>query len=87
VVPVGQWGAHLLFTRGRLGPLRRGIRVIERAGPPIDLGLTPESTLAEINQAKDKVMAAIAGLVAEARAGWSPPAWYKGGTGEAAGHP
>jgi len=91
VVPVGQWGAHLLFTRGKLGPFRRGIRVVERAGPPIDLGLTPESTLTEINQAKDKVMEAIAGLVAEAREGWSPPSWYKGGAagtggkGEAAG--
>jgi 1-acyl-sn-glycerol-3-phosphate acyltransferase len=80
VVPVGQWGAHLLFTRGRLGPFRRGIRVVERAGPPIDLGLAPDASLAEINQAKDKVMDAIAGLVAEARAGWEPPDWYRGGT-------
>jgi hypothetical protein len=33
-------------------------------------------------------MEAIAGLVAEARAGWSPPPWYKGDDGsEAAGHP
>jgi hypothetical protein len=61
--------------------------VIERAGPPIDLGLSPDATLTEINQAKDKVMAAIATLVTEARQGWSPPDWYraKGGTGEAAG--
>ena len=29
VVPVGQWGAHLLFTRGKLGPFRRGVRVVE----------------------------------------------------------
>ena len=79
-MPVGQWGAHLLFTRGRLGPFRRGIRVVERAGPPIDLGLAPDASLAEINQAKDKVMDAIAGLVAEARAGWEPPDWYRGGT-------
>ena len=78
VVPVGQWGAQLLFTRGKLGPFRRGIRVVERAGPPIDLGLVPESSLTEINAAKDKVMAAIAGLVAEAREGWSPPDWYTG---------
>jgi 1-acyl-sn-glycerol-3-phosphate acyltransferase len=88
VVPVGQWGAHLLFTRGKLGPFRRGIRVVERAGPPIDLGLAPDASLTEINQAKDKVMDAIAGLVAEARAGWRPPDWYragKGGKGEAAG--
>jgi 1-acyl-sn-glycerol-3-phosphate acyltransferase len=88
VVPVGQWGAHLLFTRGKLGPFRRGIRVVERAGPPIDLGLAPESSLTEINQARDKVMEAIAGLVAEARQGWSPPHWYRpraGGEGQAAG--
>jgi 1-acyl-sn-glycerol-3-phosphate acyltransferase len=78
VVPVGQWGAHLLFTRGRVGPFRRGIRVVERAGPPIDLGLTPDASLTEINLAKDKVMAAIAGLVAEAREGWRPPDWYQG---------
>jgi 1-acyl-sn-glycerol-3-phosphate acyltransferase len=41
VVPVGMWGAHLLFTRGKIGPFRRGIRVVIRAGPPIDLGLGP----------------------------------------------
>jgi 1-acyl-sn-glycerol-3-phosphate acyltransferase len=84
VVPMGQWGAQLLFTRGKMGPFRRGIRVVERAGPPIDLGLEPDASLAEVNQAKDKVMEAIAGLVAEARQGWSPPAWYRGG-GTAAG--
>ncbi|MDF2742106.1 MAG: hypothetical protein K0S88_3476, partial [Actinomycetia bacterium] len=68
---------HLLFTRGRLGPFRRGVRVVEKAGPPIDLGLEPDASLAEINLAKDKVMEAITGLVAEAREGWSPPAWYR----------
>jgi 1-acyl-sn-glycerol-3-phosphate acyltransferase len=78
VVPVGQWGAQLLFTRGKLGPFRRGIRVVERVGPPIDLGLAPDATLTEVNQAKDKVMAAIAALVAESREGWSPPPWYRG---------
>ncbi|HZA81203.1 MAG TPA: lysophospholipid acyltransferase family protein [Actinomycetes bacterium] len=77
VVPVGQWGAHLLFTRGKLGPFRRGIRVVERVGPAIDLGLTPDASLAEVNQGRDKVMAAIAGLVEEAKAGWSPPDWYR----------
>jgi 1-acyl-sn-glycerol-3-phosphate acyltransferase len=77
VVPVGQWGAHLLFTRGRLGPFRRGVRVVVRAGPAVDLGLEPDASMTEINLAKDKVMEAIAGLVAEAREGWSPPAWYR----------
>jgi 1-acyl-sn-glycerol-3-phosphate acyltransferase len=77
VVPVGQWGAHLLFTRGKLGPFRRGIRVVVKAGPPIDLGLEPDASLAEINLAKDKVMEAITALVTEAGEGWSPPAWYR----------
>jgi 1-acyl-sn-glycerol-3-phosphate acyltransferase len=77
VVPVGQWGAHLLFTRGKLGPFRRGIRVVERVGPAIDLGLHPDASLAEVNQGKDRVMEAIGGLVAEARLGWSPPDWYR----------
>jgi 1-acyl-sn-glycerol-3-phosphate acyltransferase len=78
VVPVGQWGAHLLFTRGRLGPFRRGIRVVVRAGPPMDLGLTPDAPLAAVNEARDRVMEAISQLVEEARKDWSPPDWYRG---------
>jgi 1-acyl-sn-glycerol-3-phosphate acyltransferase len=77
VVPVGQWGAHLLFTRGRLGPFRRGIRVVVRAGPPIALGLAPDAPLAAVNQAKDRVMDAIAGLVEASRKDWRPPDWYR----------
>ncbi len=77
VVPVGMWGAQLLFTRGKIGPFRRGIRVVVRAGPPIDLGLSPDASLAEINAARDRVMAAITELVGEAKTGWSPPAWYQ----------
>jgi 1-acyl-sn-glycerol-3-phosphate acyltransferase len=77
VVPVGQWGAHLLFARGKLGPFRRGIPVVVRAGPPIDLGLKPDAPLAAVNQAKDRVMDAIAGLVEEVRKDWSPPDWYQ----------
>ena len=76
VVPVGMWGAHLLFTRGKLGPFRRGIRVVVRAGPPVDLGLGPEATHEQLNDARDRVMGAITNLVDEARAGWSPPDWY-----------
>jgi len=77
VVPVGQWGAHLLFARGKLGPFRRGIRVVVRAGPPIDLGLAPDAPLAAVNQAKDRVMDLIAELVEESRKDWSPPDWYR----------
>jgi 1-acyl-sn-glycerol-3-phosphate acyltransferase len=77
VVPVGIWGAHLLFTRGKIGPFRRGIRVVVRAGPPMDLGLAPDATLEALNEGRDEVMDAIAGLVEEAKTGWSPPAWYR----------
>jgi hypothetical protein len=40
--------------------------------------MEPDAPLTEINQARDKVMEAIAGLVAEARQGWRAPAWYRG---------
>jgi 1-acyl-sn-glycerol-3-phosphate acyltransferase len=76
VVPVGMWGAHLLFTRGKIGPFRRGIRVVVRAGPPMDLGLRPDATLEALNDARDRLMDAIAGLVEEAKTSWSPPDWY-----------
>lgn len=77
VVPVGIWGAQLLFTRGKIGPFRRGIRVVLRAGPPLHLGLTPDAPLDEINAARDRVMEAIVKQVDEAREGWSPPSWYR----------
>ena len=77
VVPVGMWGAHLLFTRGKVGPFRRGIRVVVRAGPPMDLGLAPDATLEALNDARGRIMDAIVGLVEEAKTGWSPPAWYR----------
>jgi 1-acyl-sn-glycerol-3-phosphate acyltransferase len=77
VVPVGIWGAQLLFARGQIGPFRRGIRVVLRAGPPLHLGLTPESHLEEVNAARDRVMEAIGKLVDEAKEGWSPPSWYR----------
>src|SRR6266540_5558830 len=76
IVPVGMWGAHLLFTRGKIGPFRRGIRVVVRAGPPIELGLGEDATHDELNDARDRVMDAITALVEEARTGWSPPDWY-----------
>ena len=77
VVPVGIWGAHLLFTRGKIGPFRRGIRVVVRAGPPMDLGLAPDASPEGLNDATDRIMDAISGLVEEAKTGWSPPAWYR----------
>lgn len=77
VVPVGIWGAQLLFPRGTIGPFRRGIRVVLRAGPPLHLGLAPDSQLDEINAGRDRVMEAIGKLVDEAKEGWTPPRWYR----------
>ncbi|HZD01912.1 MAG TPA: lysophospholipid acyltransferase family protein [Actinomycetes bacterium] len=77
VVPVGIWGAQLLFTRGKIGPFRRGARVVLRAGPPLHLGLTPDASLEELNAARDRVMETIVKLVDEAKEGWSPPAWAR----------
>ncbi len=77
VVPVGIWGAQLLFARGTIGPFRRGIRVVLRAGPPLHLGLTPSSPAEEVNAARDRVMEAIGKLVDEAKEGWSPPSWFR----------
>jgi 1-acyl-sn-glycerol-3-phosphate acyltransferase len=76
VVPVAMWGAQLLFTRHRHGPFRRGIRVVVRAGPPLDLGLAPDASMAALNAGRDKVMAAIRQQLAEARQGWEPPGWW-----------
>jgi 1-acyl-sn-glycerol-3-phosphate acyltransferase len=77
VVPVGQWGAQVLFTRGHIGPFRRGARVVLRAGPALDLGLAPDAPLDAINAGRDKVMAAITALVDEVRQGWTPPRWHR----------
>jgi 1-acyl-sn-glycerol-3-phosphate acyltransferase len=76
VVPVGIWGAQVLFARGQIGPFRRGARVVLRAGPPLHLGLDPDSRLEEVNAARDRVMEAIGKLVDEAREGWTPPPWH-----------
>jgi 1-acyl-sn-glycerol-3-phosphate acyltransferase len=77
VVPVGIWGAQVLFTRGQIGPFRRGARVVLRAGPPLHLGLTPDASLDEVNAGRDRVMEAIVKLVDDAKQGWSPPPWYR----------
>ena len=89
VVPVGIWGAHVYFRRGRIGPFRRGARVVLDVGPPIHLGLAPGAPLAEINAARDRVMAAVIERYQRARAGWEPPRWYRApaepGAGQRAG--
>jgi 1-acyl-sn-glycerol-3-phosphate acyltransferase len=77
VVPVGQWGAHLLFAQGRIGPFRRGIRVVLRAGPPLRLEADPDPSRDTVRSATERLMAAIAEQVELAKRDWAPPPWYR----------
>ena len=77
VLPVGQWGAHLLFAQGRIGPFRPGIRAIVSAGPLLEMPRLPDPPRAAIREHTDRIMAAIGEQVAAAKADWAPPRWYK----------
>lgn len=77
VLPVGMWGPHLLFARGRLGPFRRGIRVVVRAGQPLAVDVPPHAGRDVYRAETARIMSAIGSLVEEAKAGWSPPGWYR----------
>jgi 1-acyl-sn-glycerol-3-phosphate acyltransferase len=77
VVPVGQWGAHLLFAQGRIGPFRRGVRTIVRAGPPLEVPKDPNPSIDTIRSQTQRIMAAIVEQVELAKQDWSPPDWYR----------
>jgi len=77
VVPVGQWGAHLLFAQGRIGPFRRGIRVVMSAGPPLPMDRDPSMPRDRIKAETARVWDAITEQIAVAKLGWEPPAWYR----------
>jgi 1-acyl-sn-glycerol-3-phosphate acyltransferase len=77
VLPVGMWGPHLLFAHGRVGPFRRGIRVVVRAGTPMTIDLPAGASRDAFRAETGRIMSAIGGLVEEAKAGWSPPRWYR----------
>ena len=77
VVPVGQWGAHLLFAQGRIGPFRRGVRAIVRAGPPLEVPKDPNLSIETIRAQTERLMAAVAEQVELARQEWAPPDWYR----------
>jgi 1-acyl-sn-glycerol-3-phosphate acyltransferase len=77
VLPVGQWGAHLLFAQGRIGPFRRGARAIVRAGPALEVPRDPDPSRAAIRFQTERLMAAILEQVELAKQDWSPPDWYR----------
>jgi 1-acyl-sn-glycerol-3-phosphate acyltransferase len=76
VIPVGHWGAQVVLppyaTRPHLVPRKR---ITMKAGDPVDLSdlvgrpRTPEA----INQATDRIMAAITSIVSELRGEPAPP--------------
>jgi 1-acyl-sn-glycerol-3-phosphate acyltransferase len=75
VIPVGQWGAHELlppYTKSPHPVPRKRVRML--AGPPVPLDDLRElpRTQAVINQATDRIMAAITTLVEELRGETAP---------------
>ena len=75
VIPVGQWGAQELLapyaTRPRLFPRKH---VTMKAGDPVDLAdlVAQPRTQAVVNEATDRIMAAVTGLVEEIRGETAP---------------
>jgi 1-acyl-sn-glycerol-3-phosphate acyltransferase len=62
VTPVGVWGAHRLWPKGRKRRLRPGVGISIAAGPPVQVGSNED-----IFDATDRIMEGVAGAVATAR--------------------
>ena len=62
VLPVGVWGTHRLFTKGRKPRPRIGVAVSIVVGEPVDIAPTDD-----IVDVANRIMAAICDCVAEAR--------------------
>jgi 1-acyl-sn-glycerol-3-phosphate acyltransferase len=69
VRPVGVWGAHRLWPKGRKRRLRPGVGITVAVGEPIAVG--PDE---DVYDATDRIMTGVAGAVAEARRNykWRP---------------
>ncbi len=75
VIPVGHWGAHeLLAPYSKKPDLFPRKKIVVRAGDPVDLAdlLDKEPSQAVINEATDRIMAAITALVEEIRGEQAP---------------
>lgn len=75
VIPVGQWGAQQLLAPYAKKPdlfPRKLVRM--KVGTPVDLSdlAAKERSMAVINEATDRIMAAITALVEEVRGGTAP---------------
>ncbi len=83
VVPLGQWGAHTIFDRWRVGVPRLWPRptIVIRLGDPVDLDdLRPEPgtepSVAVVQEATERIMAAITAQVEEIRGERAPAERY-----------
>jgi 1-acyl-sn-glycerol-3-phosphate acyltransferase len=75
VIPVGHWGAHeLLAPYSKKPDLFPRKRIVVKAGDPVDLSdlLGKEKTPAVIQEATDRIMAAITALVEDIRGAKAP---------------
>ncbi len=75
VIPVGQWGAQqLLAPYAKKPDLFPRKKITMKVGPPVDLGDLAErpQTPAVIQEATDRIMAAIVALVEEVRGAKAP---------------
>ena len=75
VIPVGHWGAHeLLAPYSKKPDVFPRKKIVVRAGDPVELGdlLAQEPSQAVINEATDRIMAAITALVEEIRGEKAP---------------
>jgi 1-acyl-sn-glycerol-3-phosphate acyltransferase len=71
VIPIGQWGAHdLLYPYAKRPHLFPRAKIVMKVGDPVpldDLAAVQPRTLAVINQATARIMAALTALVEELR--------------------
>jgi 1-acyl-sn-glycerol-3-phosphate acyltransferase len=75
VIPVGQWGAHeILYPYAKKPDLFPRKRITMKVGDPVDLAdlLERPRTAQVIQEATDRIMAAITALVEDVRGGRAP---------------
>jgi 1-acyl-sn-glycerol-3-phosphate acyltransferase len=89
VIPVGQWGAQVIWPRGAKRP-RLWPRPVERirAGAPVDLAdLVGRTDPGAAREATDRIMRAVTGIVGQLRGAIPPDQPYNPYTAGAAGAP
>ena len=62
ILPVAVWGSHRIMTKGRSRNMQRGIAILVKIGPPLELDPTEDP-----RQATNRLMKAISALVEEAQ--------------------